>query len=135
MSLLDRAALAALGGVLAYGAFQWGGVVRTGLHHTPGNADDLAAEAEWAWAHPEEMAVMGGAVRRYSCRFKENGRTSCTSSCKKSRGITIVTPSKWELGGGHKSTAGETTRPSRSALSTTCTICRTGVLASICGSF
>jgi O-antigen ligase len=32
MSLLDRTALAALGGVLAYVAFQWGGVVRTGRY-------------------------------------------------------------------------------------------------------
>jgi|GEM_PF-2305265 hypothetical protein len=32
MRLLDRAALAALGGVLAYVAFQWGGVVRTGRY-------------------------------------------------------------------------------------------------------
>jgi hypothetical protein len=63
MSLLDRAALAALGGVVAYVAFQWGGVVRTGLHYTPGNADDLAAEAEWAWAHPEEMPAMGRVAR------------------------------------------------------------------------
>jgi hypothetical protein len=54
MSLLDGAALAALGGVLAYGGFQWGGVVGTRLHYTPGNADDLGAEAEWAWVHPEE---------------------------------------------------------------------------------
>lgn len=42
--------------MLAYVAFRWGGVVRTGLHYTPGNAYDLAAEAEWAWAHPEETA-------------------------------------------------------------------------------
>ena len=32
MSLLDRAMLAALGGVLAYVAFEWGGVVRTGRY-------------------------------------------------------------------------------------------------------
>jgi hypothetical protein len=32
MSLLDRTALAVLGGVLAYVAFQWGGVVRTGRY-------------------------------------------------------------------------------------------------------
>ena len=32
MSSLDRTALAALGGVLAYVAFQWGGVVRTGRY-------------------------------------------------------------------------------------------------------
>ena len=32
MSWLDRAVLAALGGVLAYVAFEWGGVVRTGRY-------------------------------------------------------------------------------------------------------
>ncbi len=56
------------------------------------------------------------------------------SSCKKSHGITIVTPSKWELPGGRKSTVGAATRRSKSALSATCTICRIGVLPSICGS-
>ncbi len=33
MSMLDRTALAALGAVLAYAVFEWGGVVRTGQYH------------------------------------------------------------------------------------------------------
>jgi len=36
---------------------------RTGLHFTPGDADDLAAKVEWAWTHPEEMHEMGRAAR------------------------------------------------------------------------
>lgn len=36
---------------------------RTGLHFNPGDAADLAAKVEWAWAHPEEMAAMGRAGR------------------------------------------------------------------------
>jgi glycosyltransferase involved in cell wall biosynthesis len=36
---------------------------RTGLHFNPGDADDLAQKVEWAWAHPEEIAVMGRAAR------------------------------------------------------------------------
>jgi glycosyltransferase involved in cell wall biosynthesis len=45
-------------------------VVRTGLHYTPGNAGDLAAEAEWAWAHPEEMAVMSrAACAEYEAKY------------------------------------------------------------------
>ncbi|HXA56987.1 MAG TPA: glycosyltransferase [Candidatus Acidoferrum sp.] len=35
----------------------------TGLHFKSGNAIDLAAEAEWAWYHPEEMDAMGRAAR------------------------------------------------------------------------
>jgi len=43
---------------------------RTGLHFTPGNADDLAAKVEWAWAHPEEMAAMGRAGRaEYEAKY------------------------------------------------------------------
>ena len=43
---------------------------RTGLHFTPGNADDLAAKVEWAWAHPEEMAAMGRAARaEYEAKY------------------------------------------------------------------
>ena len=37
---------------------------RTGLHFTPGDAEDLAAKAEWAWMHPEPMAQMGKEARR-----------------------------------------------------------------------
>jgi len=36
---------------------------RTGLHFTPGDADDLAAKVEWAWTHPTEMQEMGRAAR------------------------------------------------------------------------
>jgi glycosyltransferase involved in cell wall biosynthesis len=43
---------------------------RTGLHFTPGNAGDLAAKVEWAWAHPEEMAAMGRAARaEYEAKY------------------------------------------------------------------
>lgn len=31
----------------------------TGLHFAPGDPNDLAAKAEWAWTHPGEMAAMG----------------------------------------------------------------------------
>jgi glycosyltransferase involved in cell wall biosynthesis len=40
----------------------------TGLHFEAGNAADLAAKAEWAWNHPEELARMGCAARAV---FKE----------------------------------------------------------------
>ncbi|MCI0722607.1 MAG: glycosyltransferase family 4 protein [Acidobacteria bacterium] len=36
---------------------------RTGLHFTPGDADDLAAEVEWAWSHSREMGAMGRNAR------------------------------------------------------------------------
>ena len=36
---------------------------RTGLHFTPGDADDLAAKVKWAWLHPPEMEEMGRAAR------------------------------------------------------------------------
>jgi glycosyltransferase involved in cell wall biosynthesis len=36
---------------------------RTGLHFCPGNAEDLAAKVEWAWARPEETVAMGRAAR------------------------------------------------------------------------
>ncbi|PYV69618.1 MAG: glycosyl transferase family 1 [Acidobacteria bacterium] len=36
---------------------------RTGLHFTPGDADDLAEKVEWAWAHSEEMREMGRNAR------------------------------------------------------------------------
>lgn len=35
----------------------------TGLHFTPGDAEDLAAKVEWAWTHPQEMETMGWAAR------------------------------------------------------------------------
>ena len=37
---------------------------RTGLHFMPGNAEDLAHKAEWAWSHPEAMREMGAEARR-----------------------------------------------------------------------
>jgi glycosyltransferase involved in cell wall biosynthesis len=43
---------------------------RTGLHFTPGDADDLAAKVEWAWTHPDEMQVMGRAARaEYEAKY------------------------------------------------------------------
>lgn len=37
---------------------------RTGIHFTPGDADDLAAKVEWAWQHPDSMLAMGNEARR-----------------------------------------------------------------------
>ncbi len=36
---------------------------RTGLHFSPGDADDLAGKVAWAWAHTDEMRTMGIAAR------------------------------------------------------------------------
>ena len=36
---------------------------RTGLHFTPGDSEELAAKAQWAWTHPNEMEAMGRAAR------------------------------------------------------------------------
>jgi glycosyltransferase involved in cell wall biosynthesis len=36
---------------------------RTGLHFTPGDAANLSETVEWAWNHPEEMAIMGKEAR------------------------------------------------------------------------
>ena len=36
----------------------------TGLHHTPGDADDLAAKVQWAWAHSERLDLMGAHARQ-----------------------------------------------------------------------
>ncbi len=42
----------------------------TGLHFEPGNAADLAAKVDWAWNHPDAMAVMGRAARReYEAKY------------------------------------------------------------------
>lgn len=42
----------------------------TGLHFTPGDADDLAAKVRWAADHPEDMRRMGAAARRvYTERY------------------------------------------------------------------
>jgi glycosyltransferase involved in cell wall biosynthesis len=37
---------------------------RTGLHFTPGDAQDLAQKVEWAWDHPEQMTEMGRQARK-----------------------------------------------------------------------
>lgn len=37
---------------------------RTGLHFTPGDAEDLASKVERAWTHPADMAAMGKQARR-----------------------------------------------------------------------
>jgi glycosyltransferase involved in cell wall biosynthesis len=43
----------------------------TGLHFEPGNAVDLAAKVEWAWAHPEELSRMGCAARaEYEAKYQ-----------------------------------------------------------------
>jgi len=36
----------------------------TGIHFTPGDADDLAEKMDWAWTHPELMDAMGTEARR-----------------------------------------------------------------------
>ena len=42
----------------------------TGLHFTPGDAEDLASKAEWAWTHPGDMAEMGKQARReYEAKY------------------------------------------------------------------
>ena len=35
----------------------------TGLHFTPGDAQDLAHKVEWAWEHPADLAKMGRTAR------------------------------------------------------------------------
>ena len=43
---------------------------RTGLHFTPGDADDLAQKVEWAWNHPQEMRTMGSEARKdYEAKY------------------------------------------------------------------
>lgn len=42
----------------------------TGLHFTPGDAEDLAGKAEWAWTHLRDMAEMGKQARReYEAKY------------------------------------------------------------------
>jgi glycosyltransferase involved in cell wall biosynthesis len=36
---------------------------RTGIHFTPGSAEDLADKVRWAWSNPKRMAEMGGQAR------------------------------------------------------------------------
>jgi glycosyltransferase involved in cell wall biosynthesis len=43
---------------------------RTGLHFTPGDAEDLAQKVKWAWTHPERMREMGKEARReYEAKY------------------------------------------------------------------
>jgi glycosyltransferase involved in cell wall biosynthesis len=43
---------------------------RTGLHFSPGDADDLAVKVEWAWTHPSEMEEMGRLARaEYEAKY------------------------------------------------------------------
>lgn len=37
----------------------------TGVLFDPRNMEELAAKADWAWSHPEEMATLGCAARRH----------------------------------------------------------------------
>jgi glycosyltransferase involved in cell wall biosynthesis len=37
---------------------------RTGLHFSPGHAEDLAAKVEWAWNHQDRMQEMGREARQ-----------------------------------------------------------------------
>jgi glycosyltransferase involved in cell wall biosynthesis len=44
---------------------------QTGLHFVPGNPDDLAKKAAWAWWNPEEMERMGHAARaEYETKYR-----------------------------------------------------------------
>jgi len=63
MSWLDRAALAALGGVLAYVAFEWGGVVRTGRYEYLLLLGLLAMSLGLGRARDEWAPLPGGVVR------------------------------------------------------------------------
>ena len=43
---------------------------RTGLHFTPGDPEDLAQKVQWAWTHPEQLAVMGKEARlEYEAKY------------------------------------------------------------------
>jgi glycosyltransferase involved in cell wall biosynthesis len=43
---------------------------RTGLHFSPGDAQDLASKIDWAWNHSAELAQMGAAARKqYESEF------------------------------------------------------------------
>lgn len=45
----------------------------TGLHFSAGNAADLAAKAEWAWNHSEELTRMGLAAReKYEANYSSD---------------------------------------------------------------
>lgn len=43
---------------------------KTGLHFGPGDASDLAAKVEWAWANPKQLEKMGEAARaEYEAKY------------------------------------------------------------------
>ncbi|GAC1516310.1 MAG: glycosyltransferase family 4 protein [Terriglobales bacterium] len=43
---------------------------QTGLHFSPGDAQDLATKIEWAWSHPDVMREMGNSARReYEAKY------------------------------------------------------------------
>ncbi|HUD65762.1 MAG TPA: glycosyltransferase [Candidatus Sulfotelmatobacter sp.] len=45
---------------------------RTGLHFTPGNAEDLAAKVNWAWRHPDRLQQMGEEARQeYESKYTD----------------------------------------------------------------
>jgi glycosyltransferase involved in cell wall biosynthesis len=51
---------------------------RTGLHVVPGDNRDLAVKVEWAWAHPNEMEIMGRAARReYETKYTAQQNYAC----------------------------------------------------------
>ncbi|MEQ9619035.1 MAG: glycosyltransferase family 4 protein [Deltaproteobacteria bacterium] len=42
----------------------------TGLHFTPGDAEDLSAKVNWAWSNPDKMTQMGRTARKeYETRY------------------------------------------------------------------
>jgi len=46
----------------------------TGLHFSPGDAEDLAVKVEWAWLHSRELREMGRAARsEYEYKYSEEG--------------------------------------------------------------
>ena len=43
---------------------------RTGLHFTPGDAEDLAKKVSWAWKNPDQMQMMGRKARlEYEAKY------------------------------------------------------------------
>ena len=51
----------------------------SGLHFSPGDAGDLASKIAWAWAHPEQMSVMGrNAKNEYQTSIRPSATTNCS---------------------------------------------------------
>jgi glycosyltransferase involved in cell wall biosynthesis len=70
---------------------------RTGLHFAPGNADELAARVEWAWAHPSRLASMGKEARlqyetSYTAEKNYNELMQIYQSTLHARGNRIALP-------------------------------------------